>query len=315
MKQTRSVVVALLSVACVSVAAQDTVMFDAASAVAVDSQPGLDIIAFDPLSVGPAVLNAPYAAEAVTEFTQTLADGNRIERRTSGRVARNSQGRVRREQQGIAFGPFLAENPQPIVTIVDPKIGVYLTLNYDAKVAFRTTAPRFAVKGPNGDAAGVSYGSVGSAGPGLVKSTIVGGTPLETLRIDAASDPTEERLLIEAAPPPGLRIEGDTHTETLAPQQIEGLRAEGTRTTMTIPAGAMGNVLPIMVVSERWYSPELKVVLLTRRSDPRFGDTVYRLSNIDRSEPPADLFKIPAGFKTQEMKPGLPMPPKPDGWQ
>ena len=75
---------------------------------------------------------------------------------------------------------------------------------------------------------------------------------------------------------------------------------------MTLPAGSVGNVLPIEIVNERWYSPQLKVVLLTRQSDPRFGETTYRLTNIDRSEPPADLFRVPDGFKTEELKSGLP---------
>jgi hypothetical protein len=125
----------------------------------------------------------------------------------------------------------------------------------------------------------------------------------------------EVSLTIAAKPFAGTEaIDGNVKTETLAPMDIEGLRAEGTRTTMTLPAGAVGNILPIEVVSERWYSPQLRIVLLTRRTDPRFGETVYRLTNIDRSEPPPDLFRVPTGFKTEEMKRGLPFPPKPD-WQ
>ncbi len=104
----------------------------------------------------------------------------------------------------------------------------------------------------------------------------------------------------------GVRFDGDVKSETLQPQDIEGLRVEGTRTIVTLPAGSVGNVLPIEIVSERWYSPELKVVVLTRRSDPRLGETVYRLTNIDRSEPPPDLFKVPDGFTVEEIGPGLP---------
>ncbi|MBM3820352.1 MAG: hypothetical protein FJW14_15230 [Acidimicrobiia bacterium] len=43
-------------------------------------------------------------------------------------------------------------------------------------------------------------------------------------------------------------------------------------------------------------SPELQVVVMTRRSDPRFGETVYRLTEIVRAEPPAELFQVPADF-------------------
>jgi hypothetical protein len=97
--------------------------------------------------------------------------------------------------------------------------------------------------------------------------------------------------------------EGEKKTEQLEARTIEGLRAEGTRTTMTVPAGAVGNALPIDVVSERWFSPELQVVLMTRRTDPRFGETTYRLTNIVRSEPSPDLFEVPPDFRIEDMKP------------
>ena len=43
-------------------------------------------------------------------------------------------------------------------------------------------------------------------------------------------------------------------SEALGKQNIEGVEAEGTRSTVTIPAGKIGNELPIDIVSERWYS-------------------------------------------------------------
>jgi hypothetical protein len=117
-------------------------------------------------------------------------------------------------------------------------------------------------------------------------------------------------------PPPMMasRVPFDASvvTETLPSQSFDGIRGEGTRTTMTIPAGAMGNALPIEVVTERWHSPELQVILMTRRVDPRFGETVYRLTNIDRSEPSADLFKVPAGFKIDDVQRGVPRPVRPE---
>lgn len=89
-------------------------------------------------------------------------------------------------------------------------------------------------------------------------------------------------------------------TESLGTQVIDGVSAEGTRTTRTIPAGRIGNEKPIVFVSEVWYSPDLQVVVMTRRSDPRFGETVYKLTNIQRTEPPASLFQVPADFTVRE---------------
>jgi hypothetical protein len=88
-------------------------------------------------------------------------------------------------------------------------------------------------------------------------------------------------------------------TEQLGTRQIEGVAAEGTRTTMTIPPGQIGNIGPIEVVTERWFSKELQEAVLITRRDPRSGDTTYRLTNIVRREPPPDLFMVPADYETR----------------
>lgn len=101
----------------------------------------------------------------------------------------------------------------------------------------------------------------------------------------------------------------NTRNESLGTQVIASVLAEGTRTTLTIPAGQIGNTQPIAVVSERWYSPDLQVVVFSKRSDPRAGDTVYQLTNINRSEPPAALFAVPAEFQISDVKPRMGMRP------
>ena len=88
--------------------------------------------------------------------------------------------------------------------------------------------------------------------------------------------------------------------ESLGKQTIEGVEAEGTRTTVTIPADEIGNELPIQIVTERWYSPELQTVVMTRHRDPRFGETTYRLTNINRSEPARTLFEVPPDYTIKE---------------
>ena len=109
-------------------------------------------------------------------------------------------------------------------------------------------------------------------------------------------------------------------TESLGTQVIEGVSAEGTRTTRTIPVDRIGNEKPITIVSEVWYSPDLQLVVMTRRSDPRFGETIYKLTNVQRAEPSASLFQVPADFTVQEGRHGIrmfhfqraPEPPKPN---
>jgi hypothetical protein len=55
------------------------------------------------------------------------------------------------------------------------------------------------------------------------------------------------------------------------------------------------------MVSERWFSPELGVVVMSRRSDPRFGETTYRLQNIARGEPSPELFQVPSDYTIEAM--------------
>lgn len=108
--------------------------------------------------------------------------------------------------------------------------------------------------------------------------------------------------------PPPNRPEGrrrdagnpNVKVESLGRQTIEGVPADGTRSTTTIPAGQMGNELPVVIVSERWYSPDLQTVILSKRTDPRSGDTVTRLANISRAEPAHSLFEVPADYKLSQ---------------
>jgi hypothetical protein len=57
----------------------------------------------------------------------------------------------------------------------------------------------------------------------------------------------------------------------------------------------------IVVVTERWYSPELKIQLLARIIDPRAGDTSEVVTNLDRGEPDLSEFQIPADYKIETV--------------
>jgi hypothetical protein len=95
--------------------------------------------------------------------------------------------------------------------------------------------------------------------------------------------------------PPEIEVSSENNrTESLGKEVFEGFVAEGTRTTILIPIGRIGNDKPLEIVHERWYSPELQTILLSKHSDPRWGETVYKLHNIDRSAPDRSLFNLPA---------------------
>jgi len=228
------------------------------------------LVAIEPFDMGEPVENAPYSAEVVTEVIQEFADGNRIERRTSSTVARDGRGRVRREQQLAAIGPVLPEGDVRMVTINDPVARVHYSLDPVRKAAIRSGRP-----GP----------PHAPGRPALPPPHVVGAGGVGTFEHH-----------VEVPSPQ------DKRTEKLGSKEVEGVAAEGTRTTMTIPAGAIGNIRAIEITSERWYSAELRVVVYSRRSDPRFGDTTYRLTNIVRAEPDPALFQVPPDYKTEEMK-------------
>jgi hypothetical protein len=83
---------------------------------------------------------------------------------------------------------------------------------------------------------------------------------------------------------------------------MEGLTVEGTRETFTIEAGSIGNDRPIQVLTERWYSPDLQLVVSSRHADPRSGEEILRLTNVRRGEPGADRFQPPAAYKLIDRK-------------
>ena len=95
----------------------------------------------------------------------------------------------------------------------------------------------------------------------------------------------------------------ETVTTSLGTQTIGGVTAEGTRYTRTIPAGQIGNAKPIVIVTERWYSADLQMVVMTKRSDPRSGETTFQMTSIARTEPAASLFQVPADYTVAQTNP------------
>ncbi len=89
---------------------------------------------------GKVVTGAPYSAQAVSEHTQILPDGNTIHTTTAVNVYRDSEGRTRREQEIGAIGPWAAQgSPRKVITITDPVAGFIHTLNPDTQVAREMT--------------------------------------------------------------------------------------------------------------------------------------------------------------------------------
>lgn len=88
----------------------------------------------------------------------------------------------------------------------------------------------------------------------------------------------------------------ETQTTDLGTQTVNGVQATGTRTTTTIPAGAVGNQAAITTTREVWTAVALKVPVQIKTSDPRFGENTMNLTNITQGEPDPTLFQPPASY-------------------
>jgi hypothetical protein len=215
---------------------------------------------------GKVVKGAPYSATAITESVQTLSNGARITNKTTSSIYRDSEGRTRREMTLDRIGPFAtADEPTQLIFINDPVAGVHYVLDQRSHTARKMAAP-------------------------------TGGGPRRRPPAERAAERAPDRA-------PG-KAHSEGKTESLGKQVIEGVEAEGVRSVITIPEGKIGNDRPIEIVSERWDSPELQTVVLSKHNDPRFGETVYRLTNINRAEPAQTLFEVPADYKVEEGQPG-----------
>ncbi|MEA2203654.1 MAG: hypothetical protein QOE77_430 [Blastocatellia bacterium] len=270
---------------------------------------------------GKLVKGAPYSGQGVTEVVQILSDGNRIVNRSTTMIYRDSEGRTRKES--TLRTPFGSSSEEPPVTIFisDPVGGTTYVLDTKTHVARKMPSYRFEWK--------TSGGAAGVAAPATPRAAAAASALTAATAPTAATSPAPATQTFQVAVPtvvpmpPGAAGQGEGRTnfmvrtpeggdsgvmqyrreenrrakpESLGKQSVEGVEAEGTRETITIPAGEIGNERAIEIVNERWYSTELQTVIKTRHSDPRFGETIYRLTNINRGEQPKTLFEVPGDY-------------------
>jgi hypothetical protein len=98
---------------------------------------------------------------------------------------------------------------------------------------------------------------------------------------------------------PNLKASKGVASETtvsLKPQVVNGVMTQGTRTTMIIPKGQIGNDREIKVVTERWISNDLQMLIKSTNTDPRYGETTYQLTGVLQNEPDPLLFQIPTDY-------------------
>jgi hypothetical protein len=229
--------------------------------------PGDEMIGFVGFEMGmhgKTVTGSPFSASFSVQTTQAMADGNQIQNGSTGTIARDGQGRTRRDMTLPAIGPWSTSRSSEAA----PPHAVFI----DDPVA------------------GTHY----ILQPDKKTAETMRRPPADFHEGKVRSENRAERK----------NANNDFVTTDLGTQTINGIAAQGTRTTHTIPAGTIGNQKPIVIVAERWYSTDLQTNVMTKRTDPRTGETtVTQLTNIQRTEPDASLFQVPADYTITEGKP------------
>jgi hypothetical protein len=220
----------------------------------------MELLGFGGMHGGKVVTGAPFTATAVGESNRTLADGTKISQKVQSTLYRDAQGRVRKETTLPAIGPLAASGT--------PKSLVFIHDPVAGTGYILDASKKIARKLPPHPKAGAGGNTAGS----------------------------------DAAPKAWAGHPGNTNVtqESLGSQTISGVLAEGTRYTRTIPAGHMGNDKPVTIVNEEWYSPDLQMVVQSKRSDPFVGESTYNVTNIQRTAPGAELFSVPSDYTVKD---------------
>jgi hypothetical protein len=218
-------------------------------------------------SIG-SVIEHPFAGATIkgAPFSaQVVVEGSQT--LASGlHISRKVTGAVYRDSEGRTRQEMPREGAAEIVLINDPSAGVFSKLHM-----FQHTVRK------------ISYSTESQANREREEREIAEKKAMESAKRSAGSATAPQKK-----------------SESLGTQLVEGVQAQGMRFTITIAAGSEGNDQPFDIVTEKWYSPDLQQVVMIRRSDPRTGDTLYRLTGISRSEPDRSLFEAPAGFTVVE---------------
>jgi len=240
------------------------------------------------------VVGHPYTAEALTEIKQTLSNGSHITRKIKASVGRDSKGRTFRKQTMDAVGLWVSAIPAGVTdsaptltTIFDPVRKVHIDYTDSPKQAHILSLPD-------------SPGSVA-----FRQTTSGGGTSDHFFAMQGQTAETATNKVMFSAPQTPATMP-EPATESLGEKTIEGFKVTGKRTTVTIPAGKIGNDAPIAITHETWYSPELQLVLESLQDDPRFGTTTYTLLKVSTTEPDAKLFQVPDGYAIDNLVDNLP---------
>jgi hypothetical protein len=224
------------------------------------------------------VKGKPFSATEERHSLQVLGDGTRIENTETNRLYRDSEGRTRVEEMNGK------------ITIYDPVGKLSVELDPAGKIARKHFRGFFYVNGNTTVTLGETMTS----------------SPWGPFAFGGYAQGSPAAGQYAQAGPAALKGVMTETTENLSSQNVNGVTAQGVRTTMTIPKGQIGNNRDIKILTERWTSDDLQMLVKSINSDPRFGDTTYQLTKVVRSAPDPALFQIPADYTVTDQASPLP---------
>lgn len=285
------------------------------------------------------IKNAPYSAQMITERQQNLADGNQIADRQTTMAYRDSAGRTRQEVVDDKGELKLVTIHDPVAGatwILKPqdRTATKIARAGDAARAARQMADASRKAAEAGRKAGeeararveqmrrdgtlpsVERRKLDDGSEEIIVKRVARVNPelrqnvQQDVQIQVSKALEENSEALRAAQvrlaPLAAGVFGDMKwaskaaTKDLGTREFSGIKAEGKLRSYEIPAGEIGNRNPIVVSDETWYAPDLQVTVYTRHSDPRSGDTVFRLDKLKREEPAPALFTVPSDYTVKE---------------
>lgn len=208
-----------------------------------------------------AVTREPYTAQRTTTTYQKLADGTSIEHKSTAYLARDSQGRTW-ARSTLPGDPLRPETMERYsTTVYDPNTRTSISWCTCNKIAM---VRRFGEPLPHGE----------------------------------EHKPTVDGMDVYLGAANSTRLK--YHMEELPPQVILGITTRGSKAVRTLPAGADGNDRDLTTTIQSWYSPELRLALVTIIDDPVKGLTKLEFENLKRVEPDPKIFQVPPGYTFQD---------------
>ena len=207
---------------------------------------------------GKTVTGKPFQATFTITHTESLP-GNSIKNTVTGTIARDTDGSTYRDVKLPAIGPWASSGNAPELIYIRNLTKMEQYIENVAKKTYQA----FAIGQHNPPPGDFKRPDRGPKGAGPANETV-----------------------------------SDTQTTYTDPVTKTVYKADDHKVTRTIPKGQIGNEFDIVTTTERLSSPDLDVVLQVTRTDPRFGDSTYQLSNI--GQPAATLFLPDPSFQLVE---------------